>query len=220
MMPRRAKAAFYSLAGPVMRANAIAYRYLRHPSADGGPLRLHLGPGQRNYLEGWLNLDANMFTGKCDLWVDLRYPLPFRDASVFAIYSHHMIEHLPNIEFHLKEVYRCLAPGGVYRVAGPNGDSAITKFLEQDHDWFPAWPDKRTSIGGRFENFIFCRGEHLTILTESFLEELLRDAGFREIVGCKAAESTEHQALFGDCLHKESEPDPGCPHTLVLEAVK
>jgi len=220
MMPRKMKAAFYALAGPLMLLNGIIYRYLRQPKGDGEQLRIHLGPGQRNYINGWINLDANMFTGKCDLWVDLRNPLPFRDDSVNAVYSHHMIEHLPDIESHLREVHRCLAPNGVYRVAGPNGDSAIRKFVEGDLDWFPSWPDERTSVGGRFENLIFCRGEHLTILTESFLEELLRDAGFSEINRCEPSATTCREEFFADCLTHEAESDPDCPHTLVLEAIK
>ena len=59
------------------------------------------------------------------MWADLNNKLPFHDNSVDAFYSHHMIEHLPDIQFHLREVYRCLKPEGVYRVGGPNGDSAI-----------------------------------------------------------------------------------------------
>ena len=66
-------------------------------------------------------------------------------------------------------------------MAGPNGDSAIAKFVENDVEWFTDFPDKRRSIGGRHENFIVCRQEHLTILTKSFLEELLEDTGFVNI---------------------------------------
>jgi hypothetical protein len=56
----------------------------------------------------------------------------------------------------------------VIRVGGPNGDSAIRKFQKNDAAWFSDFPDKRRSIGGKFANFILCRGEHLTILTSSY----------------------------------------------------
>jgi predicted SAM-dependent methyltransferase len=218
VLSRRTKAAFYSLAGPIMTVNGWVHRNLRARGATGQ--RVQLGPGQKNYLPGWLNIDANMFTARCDIWADLRNPLPLPDGSVAALYSHHVIEHLPAIEAHVRDAYRVLRPGGVYRIAGPNGDSAIRKFVERDAAWFDSYPDDRRSIGGRFENFIFCRQEHVTILTESFLGELLADAGFVEVHRCLPVRETRFPQLFSDCLAKEWESDFECPHTLVIEAVK
>jgi predicted SAM-dependent methyltransferase len=218
MLSRQAKATFYLAAGPLMRINGSIYRHLRAPK--NGKLNVHLGPGQANYIEGWINVDANMFTGKCDVWADLRNPLPFHDETVDCFYSHHMIEHLPNIQDHIREVYRCLKPGGVYRVGGPHGDSAIAKLVENDKQWFCDFPEKRVSIGGKFENFVFCRGEHLTILTFSFLEELLTVNGFTKVNLCKPVKETGYPELFGPCLLKEYESDFTMPHTLIVEAVK
>lgn len=220
MMSRQAKAAFYALAGPLMAANGAFYRQFRAPRGGTGVFRAHLGPGQRNYLGGWINVDANRFTARCDVWADLRNPLPFHEGSLDAVYSHHVIEHLPNLEEHIADVHRCLKPGGLYRVGGPNGDSAIRKFIEQDAGWFADYPDKRTSVGGRFENFIFCRREHLTILTFSYLEELLATAGFVEIRSCLPTRETRAPQLFGDCLKLESEDDFENPRTLIVEARK
>jgi predicted SAM-dependent methyltransferase len=218
MMSRQAKAAFYALAGPLMAANAALYRHFRAPRT--GTLRAHLGPGQRNYLNGWINVDANRFTGRCDVWADLRNPLPFHPGSLDAVYSHHVVEHLPNMEEHLADVFRCLKPGGVYRVGGPNGDGAIRKFLEQDSAWFADFPDKRSSLGGRFENFVFCRHEHLTILTFSYLEELLTQSGFANIRSCLPTRETRAPQLFNDCLKLELEDDFETPRTLIVEAEK
>lgn len=200
-----------------MWLNGKTYRYLRSPTAE---IKAHLGPGRERYLPGWVNVDANMFTGKCDVWSDLRYDLPFPDNSLRAAYSHHVIEHLPNLRSHFLDVFRCLEPGGVYRVGGPNGDSAIRKFVEGDLSWFSHFPEDRSSIGGRFENFIFCAGEHLTILTESFLFELLADAGFNDVTLRKPIKDTGFPELFSDALKKEHESDANCPHTLLVEAVK
>lgn len=219
MLSRSAKNAFYLVAGPLMAVNALAYKYLRQP-VSGETVRVHLGPGQKKYIKGWVNIDANMFTGKCDIWADLRNPLPFHDATIDAAYSHHMIEHLPSMARHFRDVYRCLKPGGVYRVGGPHGDSAISKFLAGEKSWFGDWPDKRTSIGGRFENFIFCRNEHMTILTHSFLDELLSDVGFVNIRVCVPVRETHRPELFADCLPMEEETDFESPHTLILEATK
>ena len=218
MLSRKAKATFYKVAGPLMKINGRLYRHFRAPRQ--GVLKVQLGPGQKNYLEGWINVDANMFTGKCDIWADLRNPLPFHTETIDAIYSHHVIEHLPDIHFHLKEVFRCLKPGGVYRVGGPNGDSAISKFMENDLEWFSNFPDVRKSIGGRFENFIFCRGEHLTILTFSFLQEFMNSIGYTDINKCLVSKETGYPGLFDDCLLKENESDFEAPHTLIVEAKK
>jgi predicted SAM-dependent methyltransferase len=218
MLSRKSKAAFYVVAGPLMKVNGIVYKYCRAPRE--GNVKVHLGPGQKKYIKGWINIDANIFTGKADVWADLRNPLPFHNDSIDAIYSHHMIEHLPNLAHHLKEVYRCLKPGGVYRVGGPNGDSAIAKFIENDKQWFIDFPDKRDSIGGRFENFIFCRREHLTILTYSFLEEIMAESGLVNIQQCKPMKETRYPEMFQDCLLKENESDFAAPHTLIIECAK
>lgn len=201
-----------------MRANGWLYRTLRAPRTDG--VRVQLGPGQGNYLPGWVNVDANMFTGRCDVWADLRNPLPFHDETVDAMYSHHVVEHLPSLVSHLADVFRCLRPDGVYRLGGPNGDSAIRRFLENDNEWFSSFPDSRSSIGGRFENFVFCRGEHLTVLTFSFLEELMSKVGFVDISRCLPVKETNYPEKFTSCLEKEWETDYEAPHTLIVEARK
>lgn len=218
MLRRGVKEAFYRVAGPVMKVNGLLYRGLRAPR--NGDLKVQLGPGQRNYMPGWINVDANKFTGKCDVWADLRNPLPFRTGTVAAMYSHHVIEHLPDLLAHFKDVYRCMRPGGVYRVGGPNGDVAIRKFVDQDEAWFIDYPDARASIGGKFENFIFCRGEHLTILTYSYLEEIMKSVGFVSIRRCAPVKETNYPHLFNDCLAKEWETDDAFPHTLLIEAEK
>lgn len=217
MLSRKSKKLFYRMAGPLMAANAIAYRRFRAPRQ--GTVKVQLGPGQRNYLPGWTNVDANIFTGKADLWADLRRPLPFLDASVDCFYSHHVVEHLPDLRKHFSEIFRCLKGHGAYRVGGPNGDLAIRKFLEGDSSWFSDFPEARRSLGGRLENFIFCRGEHLTILTFSFLEELLIDAGFVNIQRCIPTESRLPR-YFNECLSLEGDSDFSAPHTLIVEAEK
>lgn len=201
-----------------MRLNGTVHRLLRTPRDDAN--RAHLGPGQKAYLPGWINVDANILTAKCDVWADLRDPLPFRDDTIAACYSHHVIEHLPALEAHFAEVMRCLAPGGVYRVGGPNGDTAIAKFAAGDAGWFGDWPDKRRSMGGRLENFIFCRGEHVTILTFSYLSELLEDAGFVNIIRRLPVKDSGFPELFSDAMATESETDFDAPHTLLIEAQK
>src|SRR5215469_14543789 len=117
-----------------MRLNALRHRLF---SAQLKSARVHLGPGQRNYLNGWTNLDANFLTAKIDMWADISAKLPFREGTVEAFYSHHVIEHLPDrlLPFHFAEMFRSLKPGGVIRVGGPNADMALKKFEEHELDW-------------------------------------------------------------------------------------
>jgi predicted SAM-dependent methyltransferase len=218
MISRKLKSAFFYVAGPLMAANGVAYRYLRAPRH--GDLRVQLGPGQQKYLDGWINLDANIFTGKCDVWVDLRNQLPFADDTITCMYSHHVVEHLPDLKNHFADVFRCLKPGGAYRVGGPNADSAIDAFYQRDSNWFEDFPDSRRSIGGRFENFIMCRREHLTILTESYLREIMEDIGFVNIERRLPKKETGYWEHFEPCLTLEYESDFERPHTLILEAAK
>lgn len=222
MISRQAKAFFYAANAPFMRLSAWIYKTFRAPrSGNTQSVKVQLGPGQKNYLEGWINVDANFLTAKIDVWADISNPLPFKNGSVDVFYSHHMIEHLPDLFFHFREMYRCLKPGGIIRVGGPNGDSAVKKFSDNELSWFGDFPDKRTSIGGRFENFIFCRREHLTILTFSFLEEIATEAGFKNIVKCLPTQETKHPEYITEAIFsKEWENDFEYPHTLLIEAEK
>jgi predicted SAM-dependent methyltransferase len=221
MVSRTTKHLFYSLAGPWMKLNGAIYRRFRARSE--GLLKVQLGPGQEHYLEGWVNVDGNIFTKNCDVWADFRNKLPFRDNTVDAFYSHHVIEHLPEdlLPFHFREIHRCLKPGGVFRVGGPNGEMAVRKFQEGDSAWFSDFPDKRASLGGRLANFIFCRGEHLTILTFSWLEELAVSGGFRKLYRCQPVTETNFPNVFDSLvLGNESESTPDVPHTLIVEGQK
>ena len=99
MLKRYQKNLFYIIATPLMIINSFRLKYL-NSFKKNSVLKLHLGPGKKNYIDEWINIDANMFTGKCDLWLDLRNKLPFKNSSVDYCYSHHMVEHLPNMKSH------------------------------------------------------------------------------------------------------------------------
>lgn len=215
MISHAVRVTYYALLSPIMRLNAAKHRLFDAPASS---TRAQLGPGRNNYLPGWVNVDANLVSSHPDIWSDLRYKLPFRDSSLVAIYSHHVIEHLPNLDFHFHEMFRCLRPGGVIRVGGPNGDNAIIAMQRNNLRWFGDWPTKRRSIGGRFENFIFCKGEHLTILTESFLRELAEDAGFIDLKVVSPKSTNYPDSFDGAVFDNEPLSSAELPNTLLIEA--
>jgi SAM-dependent methyltransferase len=66
----------------------------------------------------------------------LAQPLPFPDQSFDAVYCFHSIEHLnprANERF-MREVYRLLAPNGIYRVATPDLEFLATEYLARLHE--------------------------------------------------------------------------------------
>lgn len=154
----------------------------------------------------------------------VRYWLEAAGAALSDVfYSHHVIEHLPDglLEFHFKETYRCLKPGGMFRVGGPNGDMAIRKYIKQDSNWFGDFPDRHESIGSKLVNLIFCRNEHLTLLTPSYIEEICKSAGFERPEFCAPTKTTTNPALVDQhVLDKKRENTPDAPHTLIAEGRK
>ncbi len=159
-------------------------------------------------------------SARIDLWINFLDDLPFRDGSVDLFYSFHVIEHLPerHLPAHFAAMFRALKPGGGIRIGGPHAESAARKFLAGDTKWFSDFPIKHDSIGGRFSNFLFCAGEHLSALTPSFLTELAEGAGFVDVT--VRLPIRESELVGREILDSEYEWDFETPHSLVIEARK
>ena len=157
---------------------------------------------------------------KTDVWLDVRCGLPFASNSVDSIYSTHMIEHLypDELEKLLRECARVLKAEGGMRIIVPSLSNAILAFQQNRHDWFyDNFPRHFDSLGGRFSNFVFCDGQHRTAFDFSYLDEVLRKAGFGEVV-----ESAEGQSrLYGETVPSFEPGDAaGLPHSVYVEAFK
>src|SRR4051812_15699866 len=131
MITRNLKSAYHLVFYFPMRLNGIFYKTLRCPRSG---LKVHLGPGQKKYIDGWVNVDANFVSAKRDIWTDFSQSLPFPDGSVDLIYSHHVIEHLPDAKLpkHFQEIHRALRNGGGVRIGVPHLGNACRKYMERD----------------------------------------------------------------------------------------
>lgn len=196
--------------------NYFLRRYLIGARPANGPRHLHLGCGTK-YLPGFLNIDANPFN-RIDLWLDVRNGLPFPSRTVDSIYATHMFEHFYPDELNrlLRECVRVLKPGGGVRLIVPNLASAIAAYSHKQSAWFDdSFPRHFDSLGGRFSNFIFCDGQHRTAFDFSYLDEVLRQPGFREVENFAEGKSR----LYGSNVPPYAPQDSTeLPHSLYVEA--
>jgi predicted SAM-dependent methyltransferase len=82
---------------------------------------LNAGCGKKA-RSGYINLDHTWQPGVDLIW-DLKWRLPFRDASLKGIYTEHCLEHLPFrlvADHVLTEFHRILIPGGWLRLIVPD----------------------------------------------------------------------------------------------------
>jgi len=95
--------------------------------------RLHLGCAY-TVLPGWVNIDL-FGRVPADVALDVTKPLPFADASIDAIFTEHMVEHLTYQEaFRLaRECARVLRPRGVLRVVVPDFERYVRSYAGEDN---------------------------------------------------------------------------------------
>ncbi|RMG42643.1 MAG: glycosyltransferase, partial [Methanobacteriota archaeon] len=99
-------------------------------TVEANRVYLNIGSGDKK-LEGFINID--MIPG-ADIQADVTKGLPFPDNSVDGIFSEHFIEHISQadgINF-FRECRRVLKPGGRVRVATPDLDHIVQRYLSND----------------------------------------------------------------------------------------
>jgi predicted SAM-dependent methyltransferase len=126
------------------------------------PCYINIGAGSF-YHPYWHNLDmpneyyADSQKDRLHINCDLTsyQPLPFNDGTIKVAYTSHVIEHIRDEDvIHLfREVYRCLQPGGYFRITCPDMDLEYEAFSRGD-DSFWKWPNAygvfNTSIEQKF----------------------------------------------------------------------
>jgi len=202
---------WYSAWVPVLKANQFRYRITAPKSGD---ICINIGSGKSQF-DGWINIDGN-FMHRPDMWLDVRNGLPFQSGSVKLIYSCHFFEHLYLNELKplLIECRRVLRPDGGMRIAVPNLRSAIIAYHQNRNEWFSQFPQEFNSIGGRFFNEMLCGDQHRLMFDQSFLSEVLTEAGFSRIYEVNRGQSKllpeSHQILQREMESRDEskQPDP------------
>ena len=178
MVPQQLKDALFAVNHWVVRPNL--WRWRAHFKRANGkqPINIHLGCGT-HYIEGMLNCDGNLLR-KVDLWLDLRVPLPFPDASVAVAYTSHALEHLfPEDALKLlREIRRTLRPDGVARVVVP--DVAFAFAIAEGRASSP-WPRHFDDPVAQAVNYLFCDGQHKYAYNAALLADFAKQAGFSNV---------------------------------------
>lgn len=167
--------------------------------------------------EGWLNFDASPtlrferlpLLGKFYTRNARRFPagvrfgdvvkgLPVAAGSCRGIYCSHVLEHLAlhDADAALKEVFRCLKPGGMFRLVLPDLEQLAREYLagkesRAAHQFMESTylgvKDRPRGLGGVIRAWLG-NSAHLWMWDERSLGEKLREHGFKEI----------RRAQFGD----------------------
>jgi predicted SAM-dependent methyltransferase len=177
MVPQNIKDALFAVNRFAVAPNHWLWRArFKLKRADNLCVNLGCGP---HYVEGMINCDGNLMN-KIDLWLDLRRPLPFPNASVSVAYCSHTLEHLfPEDAISLlREIHRVLGPGGVARVVVPDVKYAFR--IARGEAQSP-WPRNFEDPVGQAMNYLFCDGQHKYAYNHAMLEDFARQAGFQTV---------------------------------------
>ena len=187
---------------------------------------LHLGASDK-ILSGWLNSDLEPTNN--NMYLDATKRFPFADASLDFVFSEHFIEHIdrPDGERCMREIYRCLKPGGVMRVASPNLSRYVDLFranLEpREIEYLRRFQEKfhLSAISPCLAlNHLVYNWGHRFLYDESELVSLIRSAGFRAVSPTAVGKSDypqlsqieQHGKFYGDEMNEFE--------TMVYEATK
>lgn len=108
--------------------------------------KLNLGC-DRDYKEGWVNLDFHKNL-KCDVVHNLnKFPWPFKDNEADFILMNHVLEHLDDVPRVMKELWRISKPGAIIRITVPYFNN-FNAYRDATHKQFFTW-DTLTPFTGR-----------------------------------------------------------------------
>ncbi|HSX76978.1 MAG TPA: methyltransferase domain-containing protein [Candidatus Saccharimonadia bacterium] len=190
--------------------------------------KLHLGCGSK-IVPGWLNADK--FRVSADIYLNAYRRFPFVEQSFYVIYSEHMIEHIKVdlVPFFLREVYRVLRDGGVFRVTCPDLELFVRNYVADDRMFFqpiiarfqeklaqsghPKYWLVRTKGGALMSRAVQRFYHHRWMYDFETLERCLREVGFGQIIKQSYGKGAIDEAAALDSQERSFE-------TMYIDAIK
>ena len=181
------------------RLSRHSSRFLRELSGKR-ELNIHLGCGG-DVKPGWVNIDIILDGGLPSLPrdsetfffnYDIRLGLPLAAESCDMIYSSHFFEHLyykQGVQL-MRDCYKVLRRGGVFRVCLPNFKRAFEAYVNQDQEYFelidisnvlPEVEKGTETIVDYINYVVYQSGEHKCVYDEEKIMRLLEDTGFGQV---------------------------------------
>lgn len=139
-------------------------------------MKLNIGGNQKVDSE-WITLDSVDLKTDC---LGRIQSLPFKDSSFKLIYCSHVLEHVTHSEIEncLKEIFRCLCPGGELVICVPDVESLLERILHCPTENISALQGYLKILFGSHENSEDC---HRTGFNETLLRHYLTKGGFYKI---------------------------------------
>ncbi len=182
------------------RRRALRFRIAYEDACRRGNVSLHVGAGS-NRLDGWLNTDISP---RAPLFLDAERPFPIKEKSVSYIFTECFIEHIPRhatLAF-LEECFRVLQPGGIVRISTPDVEALARAYLD-DPEQVSLLNERNRRRNGKYGSYpvdvlnkLFLEDGHACLYDAQTLQQILSEAGFRDIGKCEVGES-RHTALSG-----------------------
>lgn len=152
----------------------------RLPSRD---ICVNLGCGYRP-MSGWVNVDIARGPEVQVVW-DLGRGLPFADESCAAVFSEHVIEHVPRESAArlLQECHRVLQRGGVLRLSTPDAERFLRSYAgDGEFLRHPDFDEPAETRLDRVNKMMREHGQHQWVYDEESLSLALSRAGFTKII--------------------------------------
>ena len=188
-------------------------------------LYLNIGCG-RNVQPGFINVDSNWHPQIHLCW-DIRYTLPFANASAEGIFTEHCLEHVTYDQCleSLRDMYRILRCGAVLRVIVPDGGLYLDlyhRYQSGEKVEFPYVDDVGQvdlQLDSRYGftpmmavNRIFRGYGHLFAYDHDTMKNLLLKAGFKSVEKCTFRRGRVKELLIDSELR--------APQSMFVEAIK
>lgn len=153
------------------------------------PKYLNIGAGDF-YHPYWHNLDtpneyyAERQKGRLQILYDLtsKSPLPFADSSIAIAYTSHVIEHIENedVQYLFDEIFRCLEPGGYFRITCPDIDLEYDAYSNGDISFWRA-PNAYGTFNESIEQCFLDHFASSLTVTHPFSKTKLGDSDLKSI---------------------------------------